>query len=81
MDVQVVNMAPEYRNFDNPFLALQNELDLLNQSYREDKHFQLTSKSVNYKQIKVLMQQCLDFVALALKTHLNTVFRGKSTSH
>ena len=30
MDVEVVNMAPEYRNFDNPFLALQNEFDILN---------------------------------------------------
>ena len=77
MDVQVVNMAPEYRNFDNPFLALQNELDLLNQSYREDKHFQLTSKSVNYKQIKVLMQQCLDFVALAFKNSSKYGISGK----
>ncbi len=35
LDVQVVNMAPEYRNFDNPFLALQNEIDLLNTSYKD----------------------------------------------
>ncbi|QDP86478.1 recombinase [Chryseobacterium sp. SNU WT5] len=67
MDVQVVNMAPEYRNFDNPFLAMQNEIDLLNHSFRDDPQFQLDSKSVNYKQIKVYMQQCLDFVALAFK--------------
>ena len=77
MDVQVVNMAPEYRNFDNPFLAMQNEIDLLNQSYKDDPTFRLTSKDVNYKQIKVLMQQCLDFVALAFKNSAKYGISGK----
>ena len=77
LDVQVVNMAPEYRNFDNPFLEMQNEIDLLNQSYKEDPAFQLTSKDVNYKQIKVLMQQCLDFVALAFKNSSKYGISGK----
>ena len=77
MDVQVVNMAPEYRNFDNPFLAMQNEIDLLNQSYKDDPDFQLTSQDVNYKQVKVLMQQCLDFVALAFKNSAKYGISGK----
>lgn len=77
MDVQVVNMAPEYRNFDNPFLAMQNEIDLLNHSYKDNPDFQLTSKDVNYKQIKVLMQQCLDFVALAFKNSAKYGISGK----
>lgn len=67
MDVQVVNMAPEYRNFDNPFVAMQNEIDLLNQSYKENPNFLLNSKDVNYKQIKVYLKQCSEFVALAFK--------------
>ncbi|WP_226064641.1 site-specific recombinase [Kaistella polysaccharea] len=77
LDVQVVNMAPEYRNFDNPFLALQNEIDLLNVSYKEDPAFYLTSKSVNYKQIKIYMKQCLDFVSLAFKNSSKYGISGK----
>ena len=77
MDVEVVNMAPEYRNFDNPFLALQNEIDLLNHSYKDNPDFKLTSRDVNYKQIKVLLQQCLDFVALAFKNSAKYGISGK----
>ena len=67
MDVEVVNMAPEYRKFDNPFLALQNELDRLNENFAENPNFILNSKDVHYKQIKVYLEQCLDFVTLAFK--------------
>ena len=67
MDVEVVNMAPEYRKFDNPFLALQNELDRLNENFAENPEFILNSKDVHYKQIKVYLEQCLDFVTLAFK--------------
>lgn len=67
MDVEVVNMAPEYRKFDNPFIALQNELDILNENFKQNDHFVLHSKDENYKQIKIYMQQCLDFVTLSFK--------------
>lgn len=67
MDVEVVNMAPEYRKFDNPFIALQNELDILNENHKKNPDFTLTSSDENFKQIKVYMQQCLDFVTLAFK--------------
>lgn len=77
MDVQVVNMAPEYRKFDNPFLAMQNEIDLLNQSFKENPEFLLTSKDVNYKQIKVYLKQCLEFVALAFKNSSKYGISGK----
>lgn len=67
MDVEVMRMVPEYRNFDNPFLALQNELDILNQSYKEDSDFVLHSKDVIYKQIKIYLDQCQEFVNIAFK--------------
>ena len=67
MDVEVVNMAPQYRKFDNPFIALQNELDILNENLKKNPDFTLTSSDENYKQIKVYLQQCLDFVTLAFK--------------
>jgi site-specific recombinase len=77
MDVQVVNMAPEYRNFDNPFIAMQNEIDFLNRSFQEDKEFLLDSKNVNYKQIKVYLQQCLEFVNVAFKNASKYGISGK----
>lgn len=67
MDVEVVNMVPEYRNFDNPFLALQNEIDVLNKDILEKTDFQLSSKDGIYKQIKIYLEQCLDFVDNAFK--------------
>ena len=59
LDVEVVKMAPEYRNFDNPFLALQNELDVLNAEFKKKPDFQMSSTDVLYKQTKVYLDQCL----------------------
>ena len=67
LDVEVVKMAPEYRNFDNPFLALQNELDILNADFKENPDFKLSSTDEVYKQIKVYLDQCLEFVNIAFK--------------
>ncbi len=67
LDVEVVKMAPEYRNFDNPFLALQNELDVLNAEFKNDPDFQMSSSDVLYKQTKVYLDQCLEFVNIAFK--------------
>lgn len=67
LDVEVVKMAPEYKNFDNPFLALQNELDILNADFKEKPDFNLSSSDEIYKQIKVYLEQCLEFVNIAFK--------------
>ncbi len=67
LDVEVVKMAPEYRNFDNPFLALQNELDELNAHFKENENFRLSSTDEIYKQTKVYLDQCLEFVNIAFK--------------
>ncbi|WP_312825563.1 recombinase [Epilithonimonas sp.] len=67
LDVEVVKMAPEYRNFDNPFLALQNELDILNADFKKNPDFKFTSNDEVYKQTKVYLDQCLEFVNIAFK--------------
>lgn len=67
LDVDVMKMAPEYRNFDNPFLALQNELDILNAEFKENADFQLSSSDDIYKQTKIYLDQCLEFVNIAFK--------------
>lgn len=77
MDAEVVNMVPEYRKFDNPFLALQNEIDLLNENFAKDPEYFLQSREELYKQIKVYMEQCLDFVTLAFKNSEKYGISGK----
>lgn len=77
MDAGVVNMVPQYRNFDNPFLALQNELDELNENFTADPTYFLHSKDELYKQIKVYMGQCLDFVTQAFKNSEKYGISGK----
>ncbi|MBW8360408.1 MAG: site-specific recombinase [Weeksellaceae bacterium] len=77
LDVEVVNMAPEYKNFDNPFLALQDEMDVLTREFRENSDFQLHSKDVHYKQVKIYLTQCQEFIDLAFKNSSKYGISGK----
>lgn len=77
LDVEVVRMAPEYRNFDNPFLALQKELETLAEEFKINSDIQLTSKDSRYKQIKIYTEQCLDFVNIAFKNSSKYGISGK----
>lgn len=77
LDVEVVRMAPEYRNFDNPFLALQKELETLAEEFKVNPDIQLTSKDSRYKQIKIYTEQCLDFVNIAFKNSSKYGISGK----
>ena len=67
LEAGIAKMVPEYKNFDNPFVALQSELDSLICRFKKDKDLQIDSKDVDYKQIKIYLQQCLDFVDKAFK--------------
>ena len=67
LEAGIAKMLPEYKNFDNPFVALQSELDSLIGRFKEDENLQINSKDVDYKQIKIYLQQCLDFVDKAFK--------------
>lgn len=78
MDVEIVNMVPEYKNFDNPFLALQNEIDELNLNLKNNPDFQLTSKDVLYKQIKIYLEHCQEFVENAFKNSSVYGISGKT---
>lgn len=77
MEVDVIKMVPEYRNFDNPFLALQDELDILVAEFRQNPLIELHSKDQNYKQIKVYLEQCQDFVNTAFKNSSKYGISGK----
>lgn len=67
MDIEVQRMVPEYQKLDNPFIALQNELDQLITLFKENNTLQLHSKDTLYKQIKIYLSQCLEFVTTAFK--------------
>lgn len=67
MDQEVMRMAPEYKNFDNPFFALQNEIDLLIDTYKEQPTARLNSKNSIYKQIKIYLGHCFSYVEAAFK--------------
>ncbi len=67
LEAGIAKMVPEYKNFDNPFVALQSELDSLISHFKKDKDLQIDSKDIDYKQIKIYLQQCLDFVDKAFK--------------
>ncbi|MDN4010977.1 site-specific recombinase [Chryseobacterium gambrini] len=77
MEVEVVRMAPEYRKFDNPFLALQNELEELAADFEKDNQLQLSSRNSRYKQIKIYIEQCLEFVNIAFKNSSKYGISGK----
>lgn len=77
MEVEVVRMAPQYRNFDNPFLALQNELEDLAAELEKNPDLQLHSKDSRYKQIKIYTEQCLEFVNIAFKNSSKYGISGK----
>lgn len=77
MEVEVVRMAPQYKNFDNPFLALQNELEELAADFEKDSQLQLSSKNSRYKQIKIYIEQCLEFVNIAFKNSSKYGISGK----
>lgn len=77
LDVEVVNMAPEYRNFDNPFVALQDEMDILTKEFKADSSFLLKTKDNHFKQVKIYLQQCQDFVNVAFKNSSKYGISGK----
>ena len=67
LEVGVMNMVPEYMNYDNPFLALQDEMDLLKAEMTKNPDFQFSSKDPEYKQINIYLKQCLQFIDTAFK--------------
>ncbi len=64
---EVLKMTPEYKNLDNPFIALQNEIDILSTEIRNNKDFYFTSKNTDVKQVFIYLKQCLEFVDNAFK--------------
>lgn len=78
MEVDVLRMVPEYQKLENPFIALQNELDTLIVEYKKNFSLELHSKDELYKQINIYLKQCLGFVNKAFKNSAKYGISGKT---
>ena len=78
MEVDVLRMVPEYQKLENPFIALQNELDTLIVEYKKNLSLELHSKDELYKQINIYLKQCLEFVNKAFKNSAKYGISGKT---
>lgn len=62
METDVSKMTPEYRNFDNPFIGLLQEMSAIIQYMHNEKHTYLESSDINYKQLTILLSQCEKYI-------------------
>lgn len=62
----VLQMAPEYENFESPFVALQDEIDEFLDDLRSGK-IQRHTDTISYKQLRILLTQCREFIRRAYK--------------
>lgn len=62
MEADVSKMTPEYRNFDNPFIGLLQEMNNIIQYVRSEKSPHLESSDIYYKQINILLNQCDKYI-------------------
>ncbi len=67
MDTGILNMVPEYRNFKSPFVVLKNEIDHISTDFIPDGDYWLNATSESYKQLKIYLSQCFDFIDNAFK--------------
>jgi site-specific recombinase len=68
-DAEVLRMAPNYKGKENPFAALQDEIDTFIKSFSK-KILNESQQDLALKQIKVLIKQCENF--------LDTAYSNKS---
>lgn len=62
MEPEVSKMTPEYRNFDNPFIGLLQEMNAIIEYIRLQDHPYLESTDINYKQLLILLSQCEKYI-------------------
>src|SRR5690554_7883704 len=60
-------MVPEYNHLESPFLAFETELLEIEERLRNGEIQFVGSDDLNYKQMSILHNQCLDFIAQAFK--------------
>ncbi|MEX2485650.1 MAG: recombinase [Brumimicrobium sp.] len=64
---EITKMVPELEYFENPFLALQEELICFLDLYKNNPNHVVPDNDIDFKQVLVLHKQCLDFIQKAYK--------------
>lgn len=67
METNILEMVPEYNHLESPFLAFETELLEIEERLRNGEIQFVGSDDLNYKQMSILHNQCLDFIAQAFK--------------
>lgn len=65
MESDVSKMAPEYANFDSPFIGLLREVGVLIEKIKLAPLKIIGAKDITYKQVLILHAQCVQFVDTA----------------
>lgn len=65
LESDVSKMAPEYANFDSPFIGLLREVGELIEKIKKAPLKIISAKDITYKQVLILHQQCVQFIDTA----------------
>ena len=79
LQTDVLRMVPEYTNLNSPFIALDDELNNLARTMRDEKrsYLSLSQHELDYKHLNILVGQCEDFLN---KADVNTSKYGVTFS-
>ncbi len=66
LEADIIRMVPEYKKQENPFSALEDELQSITTNIEDKKsqHY-ITSSDLSYKHLNVLYKQCEHFIETA----------------
>ncbi|SZD71690.1 Site-specific recombinase [Candidatus Ornithobacterium hominis] len=70
IESETLRMVPTYNNINSPFLAFHNELESIKKHITKNQQL-ADSKSLDYKQLHVLLKQCEEYIDLAYKNSNN----------
>ena len=62
MENDVIKMVPEYDDLLSPFVAFENEFNLIQNRIRHGELHFITTEDINYKQLMILHKQCEEYV-------------------
>lgn len=67
LESDVIKMVPEYADLESPFLAFENEFDVLHHQIRQGEYHAVSAADLNYKQLLILHKQCEEYVDKAFQ--------------
>lgn len=65
MESDVIKMVPEFDDLESPFIAFEKELIQIDDRIRKTDIHYIRTQDLTYRQLRVLHQQCVEFVGKA----------------